>query len=154
MTSHAEVTPKCCDMERHARKFLEKLSEAVIYRLHTMCRRPPVQKTKTCWKQWDIKKKPCSHIVLKCLNLARIGRPDTLWSLHCLSRAITKWNKACDKCLAKLSSGINCTSGYRQYCGVGNTASPCTFGAFQESDLIGDQAGSKSMSGGMFMHLG
>ena len=100
------------------------------------------------------KKKLCSHIVLKCLHLARIGSPDTFWSLHCLSRAITKWNKACDKCLARLSSGINFTSGFRQYCHVGNTASPCTFGAFQESDFIGDQADSKSMSGGMFMHLG
>ena len=35
----------------------------------------------------------CSHIVLKCLYLARIRRPDILWSLNKLARAVTKWTK-------------------------------------------------------------
>ena len=39
----------------------------------------------------------CSQIVLKCLYLARIGRPDILWSVNKLARSITKWTKACDK---------------------------------------------------------
>ena len=38
----------------------------------------------------------CSQIVLKCLYLARIGRPDILWSVNKLARAVTKWTKACD----------------------------------------------------------
>ena len=38
----------------------------------------------------------CSHIVLKCLYLARIGRPDILWSVNKLARAVTKWTKSCD----------------------------------------------------------
>ena len=32
----------------------------------------------------------CSQIVLKCLYLARIGRPDILWSVTKLARAFTK----------------------------------------------------------------
>ena len=36
----------------------------------------------------------CSQIVLKCLYLARTGRPDTLWSLSKLDRAVTKWTEA------------------------------------------------------------
>ena len=36
----------------------------------------------------------CSQIVLKCQNLARIGRPDVLWSVNKLVRAITKWTKS------------------------------------------------------------
>ena len=32
----------------------------------------------------------CSQIVLKCLYLARIGRPDILWSVNKLARS-TKW---------------------------------------------------------------
>ena len=32
----------------------------------------------------------CSHIVLKCLYLARIGRPDILWSVNKLARSVTK----------------------------------------------------------------
>ena len=34
--------------------------------------------------------KVCSQIVLKCLYLARIGRPDILWSVNKFARSITK----------------------------------------------------------------
>ena len=44
----------------------------------------------------------CSQIVLKCLYLARIGRPDILWSVNKLARSITKWTKACDKTLESI----------------------------------------------------
>ena len=67
----------------------------------------------------------CSQIVLKCLYLARIGRPDILWSVNKLARAVTKWTKSCDKRSARLISYIHHTSEYRQYCYVGNTAQQC-----------------------------
>ena len=56
----------------------------------------------TCYqkKKWDLLEncqKLSSQIVLKSLNLARIGRPDILWSVNKLARAVTKWTKACDK---------------------------------------------------------
>ena len=35
----------------------------------------------------------CSQIVLKCQELARIGRLDILWSVNKLARAVTKWTK-------------------------------------------------------------
>ena len=38
--------------------------------------------------------KVCSQIGLKCLYLARIGRPDILWSVNKLARSITNWTKA------------------------------------------------------------
>ena len=63
----------------------------------------------------------CSQLVLKCLYLARIGRPDVLWSVNKLARAVTKWPKSCDKRLARLISYIHHTSEYRQHCYVGNT---------------------------------
>ena len=69
--------------------------------------------------------KVCSQIVLKFLYLARVGRPDILWSLNKLARSITKWTKACDKRLSRLISYIHHTSEYKQYCHVGNTAKPC-----------------------------
>ena len=80
----------------------------------------------------------CSHIVLKCLFLARIGRPDFLWSVNKLARSITKWTKACDKRLNRLISYIHNTCEYKQYCHVGNTAKQCRLGLFQESDFAGD----------------
>ena len=87
----------------------------------------------------------CSQIVLKCLYLARIGRPDILWSVNQLARSITKWTKACDKRLNRLISYI-CE--YKQYCHVGNTAKQCRLGLFQDSDFAGDLEDSKSTSGG------
>ena len=64
----------------------------------------------------------CSQIVLKCLTLARIGRPHVLWSVNKLALAVTKWIKACDKLLARLIAYIHHTNEYRQCCYVGNTA--------------------------------
>ena len=60
----------------------------------------------------------CSQIVLKCLYLARIGRPDILWSVNKLARSITKWTKPCDKRLNRLISYIHHTCEYKQYCHV------------------------------------
>ena len=92
--------------------------------------------------------KVCSHIVLKCLYLARIGRRDILWSVNKLARAVTKWTKACDKRLARLISYIHHTCEFRQYCHEGNTAKQCRLGLFQDSDFAEDLEDSKSTSGG------
>ena len=81
------------------------------------------------------------------LYLARIGRPDILWSVNKLARSITKWTKACDKRLNRLISYIPHTSEYKQYCHVGNTAKQCRLGLFQDSDFAGDLEDSKSTSG-------
>ena len=90
----------------------------------------------------------CSQIVLKLLYLARIGRPDILWSVNKLARSITKWTKACDKRLNRLISCIHHTCEFKQYCHVGNTAKQCRLGLFQDSDFAGDLEDSKSTFGG------
>ena len=51
----------------------------------------------------------CSQILQKCLYLTRNGRPDILWSVDKLARAVTKWTKSCDKRLARLISYIRHT---------------------------------------------
>ena len=86
-------------------------------------------------------------IVLKCLYLARIGRPDILWSVNKLARSITKWTKACDKRLNRLISYIHHTCDYKQCCHVGSTAKQCRLGLFEDSDFAGDLEDSKSTSG-------
>ena len=96
----------------------------------------------------------CSQIVVKCLYLARIGRPDILWSVNKLARSITKWTKACDKRLNRLISYIHHTCEYKQYCHVGNTAKQCRLGLFQDSDFAGDLEDSKSTSGGTLCIFG
>ena len=84
---------------------------------------------------------------MQCLYLARIGRPDILWSVNKLARSITKWTKACDKRLNRLISYVHHTCEYKQYCHVGNTARQCRLGLFQDSDFAGDLEDSKSTSG-------
>ena len=98
--------------------------------------------------------KVCSQIVLKCLYLARVGRPDIPWSVNKLARSITKWTKACDKRLSRLISFIHHTCNYKQYCHVGNTAKQCRLGLFQDSDLGGDLEDSQSTSGGTLCIFG
>ena len=88
------------------------------------------------------------------LYLARIGRPDILWSVNKLARSITKWTKACDKRLNRLISNIHHTCEYKQYCHVGNTARQCRLGLFQDSDFAGDLEDSKSTSGGTLCVFG
>ena len=96
----------------------------------------------------------CSQIVLKCLSLARIGRPDIFWSVDKLARAATIWTKACDKRLSRLISYIHHTCECRQYYYVGNTAQQCRLGLFQDSDFAGDFEDSKSTSGGILCIFG
>ena len=88
------------------------------------------------------------------LYLARIGRPDILWSVNKLARSITKWTKACDKRLSRLISYIHHTCEYKQYCHVGNTAKQSRLGLFQDSDFAGDLEDSKSTSGGTLCVFG
>ena len=53
----------------------------------------------------------CSQVVLKCMELARMGGPDILWSVSKFARSVTKWTQACDRRLARLISYIHHTSG-------------------------------------------
>ena len=98
--------------------------------------------------------KVCSQIVLKCSYLARIGRPDILWSVSKLAPSITKWTKACDKRLSRLVSYIHHTCDCKQYYHLGNTAKQCRLGLFQDSDFGGDLEDSKSTSGGTLCIFG
>ena len=96
----------------------------------------------------------CSQIVLTCLFLARIGRPDILGSVNKLARAITKWASACDKRLARLISYIHHTHVFKQFFHVWNTAQKCRLGISQDSDFAGDSEDSKSTSGGLLCIFG
>ena len=40
--------------------------------------------------------KVCSQVLSECFYVARIGRPDILWSVNKLAKAVTKWTRACE----------------------------------------------------------
>ena len=96
----------------------------------------------------------CSQVVFIWLYLARIGRPDILWSVYNFARSVTKSTQACDRRLARLISHINHTSNYRQYSHVGHAAQHCRLGLFQDSDCAGALEDSKSTSGWMLCVFG
>ena len=147
------------DMVGHAKKCVERYCELAnkttqqLYKVSTPCIDDHHFKEEETKSVGELST-TCSQIVLKCLYLARIGRPDILWSVNKLARSITKWTKACDKRLNRLISYIHHTSEYKQYCHVGNTAKQCRLGLFQDSDFAGDLEDSKSISGGTLCIFG
>ena len=138
-------------MEDHAKKCVERYCELAnrtnqqLYKVSTHCtddHRFKEEELKSVGELSQV----CYQIVLKCLNLARIERPDILWPLNKLARSITKWTKACDKRLNRLISYIHHTIiECKQFCHVGSTAQQCKLGLFQDSDLVGDLEDSKKI---------
>ena len=128
-----------CDMEGHAKKCVERYCELAnkttqqLYKVSTPCIDDHHFKEEEEMKSVGELSQVCSQIVLKCLYLARIGRPDILWSVNKFARSIAKWTKGCDKRLSRLIYYIHHTCEYKQYCHVGNTAKHCRLGLFQSS---------------------
>ena len=82
-------------MAGHAKKCVERYCELAnkttqqLYKVSTPCiddHHVKEEETKSVGELSNT----CSQIVLKCLYLARIGRPDILWSVNKLARSITK----------------------------------------------------------------
>ena len=158
-SENLSVSSRSYDMEGHAKKCVERYCELAnrttqqLYKVSTPCIDDHHFKEEELKSVGELSN-VCSKIVLKCLYLARIGRPDVLWSVNKLARSITKWTKACDKRLNRLISKIHHTFDYKQYCHVGNTAKQCRLGLFQDSDFAGDLEDSKSTSGGSLCIFG
>ena len=82
------------DMAGHIKKCVERYCELAnkttqqLYKVSTPCiddHHFKEEETKSVGELSNT----CSQIVLKCLYLARIGRPDILWSVNKLARCIT-----------------------------------------------------------------
>ena len=108
-------------MEGHAKQCVERYCELAnkttqqLHKVSTPCIDDHHVKEEELKSVGELSKE-CSQIVLKCLYSARIGRPDILWSVNKLARAVTQWSKACDKRLSRLILHIHHTCAYRQYC--------------------------------------
>ena len=83
------------DMAGHAKKCVERYCELAnkttqqLYKVSTPCiddHHFKEEETKSVGELSHV----CSQIVLKCLYLARSGRPDILWSVNKFARSITK----------------------------------------------------------------
>ena len=123
-TENIRISSWSYDMAGHAKKCVERYCELAhkttqqLYKVSTPCIDDHHFKEEE-WKSVGELSKVCSQVVLKCIYLARIRRPDILCSVNKLARSITKWTKACDKRLSRLISYIHHTCEYKQYCHVG-----------------------------------
>ena len=90
------------DMEGHAKKCVGRNCELAnkttqqLYKVSTPCIDDHHSNEEELKSVGELSK-VCSQIVLKCIYLTRIGRPDILWSVNQVARSITKWTKARDK---------------------------------------------------------
>ena len=84
------------DMDGHAKKCVERYCELAnettqqYYKVSTPCIDDHHFKEEESKSVGQLSK-VCSQIVLKCLYLARVGRPDILWFVNELARSITIW---------------------------------------------------------------
>ena len=95
-----------------------------------------------------------SRVVLKILYTARMGRPDTLWSVNTLARKVTKWNKGCDKRLHRLIEYLKTTKDWVQLCFVGDLPEDCWLALFVDASFAGDLEDSKSTNGAYLCIVG
>ena len=95
----ANISSWSYDVEGRAKKCVEIYCEFAnetteqLFQVATPCLDDHHFKEEEMGSVGDLSK-VCSQIVLKCRNLACIGRPDILWSVNKLVRAVTKWTRA------------------------------------------------------------
>ena len=105
--SHAKTVAWSYDMEGHEKKCVERCCALAnreteqLYKVSTLCLDDYHFKKEVLESVGELSK-VCSQIVLRCLYLAQIGRPDILWSVNKLAQADKKWTRACDRRLARL----------------------------------------------------
>ena len=106
---HAKTVAWSYDVERYCELANNKVEQ--LYKVSSPCLDD--HRFKQELESVGEKSLVCSQIVLKCLYLARTGRPDILWSINKFARAVTKWTQACDRRLARMISYIQHTNDYQ-----------------------------------------
>ena len=155
----ANISAWSYDVEGRAKKCVERYCELAnrtcqhLYKVATPCLDDHQFREEEMGSVGELSK-VFSQIVLKCLYLARIGRPDIPCSVNKLACAVTNWTRACDKCKARLTSYIHHTSDIKLNCHVGHTAQHCRVGLFQDTDFASDLEDSKSASGRLLCIFG
>ena len=84
---HAQTAAWSYDMDGHAQKCVERYCEMANKKVEELYKVPSPRQFDHQFKQEELESvgevsEVCSQIVFNCLYLARIGRPDILWSVH------------------------------------------------------------------------
>lgn len=95
-----------------------------------------------------------AKIVLKALYVARMGRPDALWTVNSLAREVTRWTVACDKRLLRLVSYLHFNKHWSQTSFLGDEAKDCYLALFCDASFADNLRDSKSTTGGYLCLVG
>ena len=99
MSGHAEkCVERYCQLTGASAKNFKKVATPCMYG-HTFTQEELTEKGKLS----DIS----ARVVLKCLYMASVGRPDLLWTVNLLARQVTRWTIACDRRMERLISYIH-----------------------------------------------
>ena len=145
--THSQTVMWSYDTERHALKSVGRYCELAnknveqLFKVSSPCLDDHHFKKEELGSVGELSE-VCSQIVLKCLYLEWIGRPDISWSVNNFARAVTKWTQARDRRLARLISYMKHGTALQ------------TWVLFQDSDFAGDLEDSRSTSGGVLCIFG
>ena len=105
-TNHKDIAAWSFDTKGHAQKCVERQCASDV---STPCFDDHRVKPEDLEIVGELSE-TCFQMVLKCLYLVRIGRPDLLWTVDYFARSVTQWNRACDLRLARLICYVDHTS--------------------------------------------
>ena len=97
----ANISSWLYDMQSHAKKYVERYNELTnkttqqLYKITTTWTDDHQFTEEEMWSVGELSE-VCSQFLLKCTYLTRSDRPDNLWSVNKLARAVTKWTRACE----------------------------------------------------------
>ena len=147
------------DMQGHARQCVEKYlelsgkTEASLKAVGTPCLDDHMFLEQDFTTKGDLSP-VAARIVLKALYLARMNRPECLWTINHLARHVTCWNAACDKRLHRLISYLHHHGNKVQVSWVGDKPEDCSLILYSDADFAGGLVDSKSTSGAYLVLVG
>ena len=93
-------------------------------------------------------------VLMKCLWLGRLARPDIIKPIGDLATQVQKWNKNCDKALHRLICYLHSSLDHRLVGTVGDPAESLRLRLYVDADFAGDRLDAKSTSGGFLVLYG
>ena len=93
-------------------------------------------------------------ILMKCLWLARLSRPDLLKPIGDLASTVTRWSRNCDKQLHRMLCYLSATTSYTFVGAVGDGPEALSLRIFADADFASDRLTARSTTGGLIAVVG
>ena len=94
------------------------------------------------------------RVLMKCLWVARLARPDLLKPITALARFVQSWSRNCDKQLYRLMCYMSSTPDLKLVGRVNDALSDVHLRLYVDADFCGSREDTKSTSGGYLVLVG